>query len=290
MPIAEQFTFFNKPIPKISLDNGFNLLYLSDKSFGKLLLHTHNFIELIFVVEGNVSVNIEGFKYQVQKGNIMVIPNNLLHCTIIDKETIKYERFVIHLDLEYMNNIMELHNLNDYLFSFFSKPCVIECSLNDVYKVRHTFNQIFFAHEKEDAIGEVLLKCTITELIITLYYIIQNPKSSSKPSYNDAVTSIIHYINENFTNPSLDLKEIVNNTFLSTGYLCRIFKSYTGTSIYNFVIYKRLEHSKYLICKDTPILDACMQSGFNDYTTYLKSFKKVYKITPTQFRKQLLKV
>jgi AraC-like DNA-binding protein len=64
-----------------------------------------------------------------------------------------------------------------------------------------------------------------------------------------------------------------------------MFKSYTGSSIYNFVMYKRLEYSKQLLKEGKPVLNACMNSGFTDYTSYLKAFKKTYKITPTEYRK-----
>ncbi|MCR5089748.1 MAG: helix-turn-helix domain-containing protein [Oscillospiraceae bacterium] len=39
--------------------------------------------------------------------------------------------------------------------------------------------------------------------------------------------------------------------------------------------------------KGKNILQSCMESGFSDYSSFVKSFRKLYGITPAEYREQL---
>ena len=101
---------------------------------------------------------------------------------------------------------------------------------------------------------------------------------------NKLVINVIDYINDFFTSPEINTIDIAKDFFVSEGHLSRLFRKYTGTTVYNYIIQKRLSYSITLFWKGDAIQDACYKSGFTDYTSYLKAFKKTYHLTPSQYK------
>ena len=60
------------------------------------------------------------------------------------------------------------------------------------------------------------------------------------------------------------------------------FKKETGYTLHNYILSKRLFKAKELIKSGTPITTASMQCGFNDYSSFLRSFKKTFNCSPRE--------
>jgi len=284
----QEFPLYNRRFPEIIVENGIDILYFSDNKPGNFLLHTHDFIEMILVLEGDVAILAEGVRYSINKGNIAIMPNGILHRTVVDKDT-KYERYVLHIKLDYIERLAKIFNIELKHFYFLNDPNILECSQESIWRLINILGKIINTEERTSHIGSALLQCHTFELLITFLDIMNKGMTIKSTDKNRIVDKIVHYINEHFTDPHLDMDKITSEAYFSSGYLSRLFKSYTGTSIYNFLIQKRLEYSRELIREGMHITEACLEAGFNDYTTYLKSFKKTYKETPKSFQDSLSK-
>ncbi|NDL67531.1 AraC family transcriptional regulator [Anaerotalea alkaliphila] len=262
-----------------------NLLYFCDATPGKLLLHSHDFIEMMLIVDGNVSISAEGSKYSVKNGNMVIIPPGLLHCTIIEKDTTLYERFVIHLQPSFIEEATQRFGVDANRLLALESLFFLECNHEDRWRLRSLLERMAFAAERGGNIGTALLDCQARELVITVLDLMESGKVEEEGLKSTEVACIIDYIDRHFRNPDLSMEEIVSCVCLSPAYLSRLFKEYTGTSVYNYLIQKRLEFSKTLIKEGFLITAACLDSGFSDYTAYLKAFKKSYGTTPKRFQK-----
>ena len=49
----------------------------------------------------------------------------------------------------------------------------------------------------------------------------------------------------------------------------------------------RMQHCRNELADGTGVLDACTASGFANYSSFLKSFRALYGITPAEYRAQL---
>ena len=128
------------------------------------------------------------------------------------------------------------------------------------------------------------------ELFMELEHTIKEQTTPLIPITNNLVSSVVDYIDEHFTEPDLTMEQIRQSVFVSQGYLSRVFKSYTGSTIYNFLTCKRLVYAAELLASGETVLDACIACGFTDYTSFLKAFKKTFEMTPSQYRKEHVKV
>ena len=103
------------------------------------------------------------------------------------------------------------------------------------------------------------------------------------PNTDDVLISkIVKYIEENYSRKIL-LTDIAEYLSLSISRVCHVFKEKTGISILQYINKKRLIQSKILLRKGLPIYTICTECGFQVYTTFFRSFKKEYNMTPKNF-------
>lgn len=107
-------------------------------------------------------------------------------------------------------------------------------------------------------------------------------EESKAPGYHAQVDEILSYINTHISE-NLTLEELSAHFFLSSSYLCRIFKATTGTTINKYITAKRITISKSLLSQGYSVNEACEACGFNDYSNYLKAFTKAVGISPKKY-------
>jgi AraC-like DNA-binding protein len=116
-----------------------------------------------------------------------------------------------------------------------------------------------------------------------LFYINQEQNIVKEASiYHEQVDSILTYINQNMKN-ALSIQELSEHFFLSTSYLCRIFKAATGTTINKYITAKRITNAKSLLSQGYSVGETCELCGFRDYSNFLKSFTKAVGISPKKY-------
>ena len=103
-----------------------------------------------------------------------------------------------------------------------------------------------------------------------------------KKSYSSdsQVEQLLKYINRNLTE-ELSIDQLAERFFFSKYHMMRKFKNETGYTIHNYISSKRLLLARSLISQGTPVMKAAEMSGFNDYTTFVRSYKKQFGKTPS---------
>ena len=108
-----------------------------------------------------------------------------------------------------------------------------------------------------------------------------NPTISKNSTLN---REIISYIGERYTT-DLTLADISAHFHMSYKYFSRYFKNNFGTTLSDYVIKLRLERAELLLTSsDLAITEICIQTGFNNISFFIRSFKKAYGFTPLQYR------
>ena len=76
------------------LSRDFELYYYNEHYTSKVDTHTHDYYEFYFFMEGDVSIEIEGQRYPLRYGDMVVIPPHRRHRAVVHNHAQAYRRFV----------------------------------------------------------------------------------------------------------------------------------------------------------------------------------------------------
>ena len=103
------------------------------------------------------------------------------------------------------------------------------------------------------------------------------------------VAYALNYIQEHYTTKILQ-EDIAQQLQISVRYLSKIFKSYMGVTLSNYITIYRVNRSIALMqSTDLTLTEIALQVGFRDSQQYSKVFMSVINATPSQYRKAILK-
>ena len=247
--------------------------------------HQHSFYEIFFFLSGNVRYTIEGRTYRLRPGDILLTNNMDIHRPEI-KPGKPYERFVIWLADDYFAQGRER---GDDI-----SQCFHDAARKDYRLIRPNHDALIRLKRLCDQIAEVKdsreLGCfTLTSayLLEFLVYLTRcyfsTPDSARQDVTEDnKINHVLLYVNEHITE-DLTLDRLAEQFYVSKFHLSKLFKQYTGMSIYQYVIKKRITVARNLLLTGTPVTQACLDCGFHDYSNFLKAFKRECGKNPREY-------
>ena len=131
---------------------------------------------------------------------------------------------------------------------------------------------------------------TIADAIDTLVYFCEElsiifTKLKKEPAGKDIFPHIIKFIEENYSNPNLNLPVIAEKMSLNPSYLTRSFKAKYGIPLMQYIDQFRFEKSKELLKKTEYSIRRIVETvGYFDENNFMRKFKKIEGISPSQFR------
>lgn len=107
---------------------------------------------------------------------------------------------------------------------------------------------------------------------------------------SDIIQKIIDYISRSYQY-DISLQDLAEKKyFMNASYLSRLFKAAKGKTFSKYLIEYRLEKSKELLEKTIlKVSDIAVHVGYNDVSHYIQSFRKMYGITPEEYRSHCTK-
>lgn len=93
-------------------------------------------------------------------------------------------------------------------------------------------------------------------------------------------------IQDEYSNPMMNVQYIANRLLVSNAFLSRIFKKYHGINISEYLAEYRIMQSKILLSSGAKIDEVVSSCGFGSTRTYLRLFKKYENVTPSQFKEK----
>ncbi len=122
------------------------------------------------------------------------------------------------------------------------------------------------------------------ELFVQIQKDLENKKSDKR---NQIITDINLQIHNEYQNPMLSIEMMADQVGMSTAYICRIYKQYTGNTINETLLNKRMEQARYLLEESTLSVNIISEKvGFTNSSYFYRAFKKVNGVTPNEFRRK----
>lgn len=239
-------------------------------------LHIHESYELLCVVKGSVSYIVEGHKYKLSEGALMLMRSSETHKLVVEKST-EYERYV----LNFLPSLVSKIGLSRELLAPFKDRNIGEKNLylSEEFKYlppavyfERAFSDIEMSREN-DAIISLL-----SSLLLEIKRAFDNKEEfiTRKRTISE---EIISYINDNLKN-DITIEKIANSLHISKTQVSREFKSAVGTSVYDYVLTKRLILFNKRAGKEKNIQKLSQECGFHDYSSFYRLYKKRFGVSP----------
>jgi AraC-like DNA-binding protein len=110
--------------------------------------------------------------------------------------------------------------------------------------------------------------------------------NASRISHNNLlIENVLRYIQENYPNSSLNADLIADEFGISAKYVSQLVRSQTGKTYTEYVENMRLTQAMDLLeNSETPVTQVAVAVGFLSQNTFYKSFRRVYNMSPTEYR------
>lgn len=270
------------------LNEEFRLFHLKDSRAQKLDYHYHEFDKLIFFLGGNVTYMVEGVTYFLQPWDVLLVQHNLIHKPIIDPGE-PYERVVVWLGRNYLTERSSPQEPLDQCFDlarergFHLLRADGERRLQYMQIIRQLEealrSQEFGAARMADTLCQQLLIGINREVLRSRTAQEERDSYRVDPKMEEVLKYITSHLEEEL---SVDL--LAKRFFISRYYLMHRFKDVTGYTVHQYISQKRLLRAGELIRQGVPVMKAAEQSGFSDYSTFLRAFQKTFHMSPKEFR------
>ena len=100
-----------------------------------------------------------------------------------------------------------------------------------------------------------------------------------------AIYLIKDYIASHYQEETLAIKDISQHVFLSSSYICTLFKNETGKTLNQYITDYRMEQAKRLLVDPrNRITDISAKVGYSDGSYFGKIFKKQVGMSPSEYR------
>lgn len=212
---------------------------------------------------------IDGREYPLCKGSLFVLTHANTHA-IKDGDA---ELITVMFKGEYNDEFLSLP-----IISSLESPA-FELIGQDVKLVYSMLEEMYAVYDTNLKYSLLLLQCILQKLT---YY----PRVKSR-EYMPYVQHAILYMTENFRK-GITLEETAVHLGLSPTYLSALFVKETGTNFKKYLNNLQFSHVRNLLaCTDLPIGEIYKYAGFSDYANFARRFKRLFGITPSEFRNQV---
>ena len=248
-------------------------------------VHWHDEFEIIYVKSGFLTVSISGENYIGKPGDAFVVSPGNLH--FMGSQTGNVDYFTFLFPLKYISFRTD-DILDDKLLEpLNSGHLIISPEIEDTVKEQCEQLVEIYGVKKEESqskiTAQIKTKIILLQFILELWkkgFIVENDTGGK----NTVEKEMVSYIQQNFTGKIL-LKEFGEQFHLSEKYISRYFKEHFHITISQYVTYLRLEHAKQLLQDtDIPVTEVAMQSGYQNVSYFIRSFKKTYGMSPLKYR------
>lgn len=270
------------------------LLIRKHPRFCYVTKHSHNYLEINFMLSGETTQILDGNKMVLKEGELLFISKNSKHEFYPSKEE------------DILLNFIILPEFFDFIFPFIDRNGNIKKFLFNLLSNGEESNSVLFHVGQDKTIQNIMENILVayhenTEgtpnllrhyFLILIYELLKRTEvaEETKSSHYDSILlfKVYNYIENNYPNGSLlELSKILNEDY---NYLSKKIKKLTGFSFLQLLEKEKIKAAKSLLeHTSSNIEDIAYHIGYNNLTFFYKVFKKHEGMTPRAY-KQSLKV
>ncbi len=234
-----------------------------DKSF-----HWHEKNEIVINMDKSFSILIDGVNFTLEKGDIAVIGDRIVHKFSIPEE--KASATIIQFSNELLLKTGKAYKP--------LKPLIKSeeiTKINGLSEKLESIVKILISEESpEDEKDFFTLSMYSSFYFLLMRYFSAEEKGKTAKKETDDFYKLVEYVNSHFTE-NITVQSIAKEFYMDRGRLSKLFLKYSGITLNNYINSLRLTHAGKLIEEGMKITEAALESGFQSLKTYNNVKKKI---------------
>ena len=221
-----------------------------------------------------------------KKGDILLFSPDEIHFGRFLRQG--NHRFLeIYFPLSFLEDVFYDADTLSLLFSDSSENRIncLRGNPNEIVEITECAEKIITLLQEESKINTIEIFMHILKILTVSTALYKKSKENSvsditTPSY---VIRTIEYIAKHYSE-KIKIYDISSTLGCSEAYLSRLFKKYTGISIYGYITGHRINMAKKFLKSDLSVTEVCYLTGFNDCSNFIETFKKLTGYTPLKYK------
>ena len=256
----------------------FRLFHLATPQAPNVELHYHAFCKILLLLSGKGSYVVEGRRYLLQPGDMVLIGSHRVHRPELEADT-PYERIIIFVAPEFLRKA----STEDFrLADCFEGEPVLRLPESGRKKLFDLASKLERDLAGEEYGRELLSSASLLKLLVQ---IMRQQRQGSRAALevetrNSRVLEMMRYI-DGHLEEDLDIDRLAEVFYISKYHMMRLFRRETGSSVYDYLIQRRLLHARNLMAQGMRATEACYRSGFRSYSSFTRAYGKHFGTTPT---------
>ena len=250
-------------------------------------MHTHDFIEIIYIFSGKGTETIDGMEYKVERGDLLFINYGSTHS------------FDFVGEVKYINICFSPETVGDTIITSENAFSLLSLTAFNEMRSDSSGGKLSFFGDERRAVEEILRFMldeyrtkayawdTVMEnyLNILITYMLRKTETGvHREELGEVWRELSEYIDKNL-NSKLTLSALAGKCFYNPSYFSRIFKEKFGMSLVEYVTRKRLDNAVTLLSESNYSVDEISEmSGFSDRSSFYHAFSKYLGGSPSDYR------
>ncbi|MEF3305604.1 AraC family transcriptional regulator [Paenibacillus sp. GYB003] len=259
--------------------------------------HAHDFVELVYVLEGGALHEMGGHLYTLRQGDLFVIEPGAAHSYkgAPDRRTVVYnvlfDRNLLYRELATMEDVVPMLEFL-YLSPFLRKSSVFRPHLHVEGKQRlqleNHLETLLQETKRKEPGYQLVVKARMIECMVVLSrQCAPDAVTVAEPTDRQWMEAVVLLIKENFDKP-LSLEQISRLCGMSVTSFSHKFKAHTGKTFLEFKHEAQIEAACGLLAQtDHKTIVIAHEVGFEDVSFFYRVFRKKTGTTPSGYRASL---
>ena len=205
-------------------------------------MHTHTACEIFCVFRGTGYYVVEGTQHKLEHGKIILLRPGEVHRVVLTG-TEPYDRFSYHFNVSDLDALDPEHTL---LSPFFDRPLgeknVYTHSAAATTRIYDLFARLRKPYP-DDYSSKLNASIALYGILVELKNMFDANLYFSPDQTSDHIRAVLEYVNNHLTAP-LSVDSLCQRFFSSRSQLNREFKRATGTTVWDYIMSKRLLHHR----------------------------------------------
>lgn len=245
----------------------------TDEQSSNFAPHCHDKYEIYCFLSGAVDFRVEGAAYTLKPGSVLLLERSRFHSAQARAAGDKpYGRLVLYLAPEL------LHPEETMLLGLFRRPEILYPGAwqNGIHQRATALER---AAAFPEAVRDIAIRTEMVGILCDLFAMSEGAVGAQDE--HSQINEVLAYINANLTEP-LTVEGLAARFYRSRNSLARAFKRATGTTVPDYILYKRMALARILLQAGHPVGVAARECGYADYSTFYRSYRKVFGQSPSE--------